>query len=183
MGDVHEELQLSIGHFLGMDMLLQAQTVLLLTLVLPPVPQEQSCQRQNIHHVCESRAIPRGVYHDLETALRRLDAVLLCHHAEVIVTKRKMAKRNVVDTWRHTHPLFFVDTVAIDDMFRAVIGQRRQLDAKAVVTGTQHKLVGSDDGGVHHLPESRHGGRRHGLSIHSKACQLHFCIPFVFVNL
>ena len=37
VGDIHKELELGVGHFLGMDVFLQTQTVLFFTLVLATI--------------------------------------------------------------------------------------------------------------------------------------------------
>ena len=124
MRDVHEELQLRVGQLLGMDMFLQAQTVLLLTGMLATIIEESTDECQQIDSVCKWRAVPRRMDDHTEAALGRADTVLLSHYAEIIVTRAQMTESYLVGTRLHTNPVLVIDAVAIDDMFGIVVGQR-----------------------------------------------------------
>ena len=112
-----------------------------------------------------------------EAALRCRDAVFLSYQAEMIGARLQMAERDFVDTRLHAHPFLFVDAVSVDDMLWIIVGQRRQLYGKGVVTRTEHETVRGDDGSVCHLPETRHGCWCHGLSVDGKSRQLDLRLP------
>ena len=180
MTDVHEEAQFGVGHLLGMDMLLQAQVVLLLAVASLAILQEEHHQYYYIYKVRKRRSVPRCVDDDLETALRGRYAVLLGHHAEAVAARLHVAEGNLVDAWRHAHPVFLVDAVAVDDMLGVVVGQRRQLYGKGVVAAAEYKAVGGDDRGVRYLPDTRHGSAVDGFAIDGKARQFYVRLPGTF---
>ena len=124
MRDVHKELQLGIGHLFSMDMLLQTQIVLFLATVLAAIQPEQVSQCKDVDDVCQWCAIPGSMDDNSETTLWGIDAVLLGHDTETIVTRREMRESNFVDTRLHAHPVLLVDAIFVYDVLWVVVSQR-----------------------------------------------------------
>ena len=111
MADVHEEAQLGLAHLLGVDMSLEAQTVLLSVI---PVGKELPCeetQDECIEEVGPCGTIPWTTDDDGETAFRCLDTVALSLHPETIGARREMGERYLVVTGRQRMPVLTVDTI------------------------------------------------------------------------
>ena len=137
-----------------MDVFLQAQTVLLLFTMLPPVHQEEHCEYYYIYKVCQRCPIPWGMDCHGKMALGCRDTVLLCYYAEIVAAWRQMAEGNFVDPRLHANPFFVIDAIAVGDVFWVIIGQRRELDGKSVVTRAQHETVRGDDCRVGDSPKA-----------------------------
>ena len=120
--DIHEELQLGIGHFLSMDVLLQAQANLFLAVTLVAVAQEEDDECEDVAGIGKGRAIPWCMNDHTEATLWCGDAVLFGNDAEVVVARRKVRESHLVDARLQTYPLLLIDAITIDDMLRIVVG-------------------------------------------------------------
>ena len=120
--DIHEELQLGIGHFLSMDVLLQAQANLFLAVTLVAVAQEEDDECEDVAGIGKGRAVPWCMNDHTEATLWGGDAVLFGNDTEVVVARREVGESHLVDAWLHAYPLLLIDAITIDDMLRIVVG-------------------------------------------------------------
>ena len=120
--DIHEELQLGIGHLLSMDVLLQAQANLFLAVTLVAVAQEEDDECEDVAGIGKGRAVPWCMNDHTEATLWCGDAVLFGNDTEVVVAWREVGESHLVDAWLHAYPPLLIDAITIDDMLRIVVG-------------------------------------------------------------
>ena len=121
MTDVHEEAQFCLAHLLGMDMLLQDESVFLLALTMSHIGIDKQEEYQEIDAFCPESCIPSRVNDDGELLDRSLVIVANGFHLKVISAWRQMGEGYLVDATLYLAPFLVVDAVGIDDLLHIII--------------------------------------------------------------
>ena len=121
MTDVHEEAQFCLAHLLGMDMLLQDESVFLLALTMSHIGIDKQEEYQEIDAFCPESCIPSRVNDDGELLDRSLVIVADGFHLKVISAWRQMGEGYLVDATLYLAPFLVVDAVGIDDLLHIII--------------------------------------------------------------
>ena len=148
VADVHEETETGFTHLLGMDMGLEAQTILLTVTTVEQILPDEEADDQRIEEIGPSRTIPRRMDHDGELAHGGLLLIVLSFHTETVGALRKMREGENVGTWLQADKGLAIDAIEIGDMFGILVGQRGETDSKGVVVITQLEMVAGHDGRI-----------------------------------
>ena len=111
VANVHKETQFGLAHLLGVDMLLQFQSVLFLPAAVGQIVPDGCGQGHQIEGVGPRRAVPRGVDDDGEGTLGGGLAVTLGLHPEAVGARRQVRDGQFVATWLQAGELLAVDTI------------------------------------------------------------------------
>ena len=141
MTDVHEEAQLRLTHLLGVDVLLQAQTVLLAAATLAQILPDAHSKQEGVEAVGPPRAEPRAVDDNSKDTFLGLHAVALGLDAELIDARREVGEGDFVLARLQSHGCLVVNLIDIGDVLRGVVGERRQLNGERVVAVAQVEAV------------------------------------------
>ena len=182
MTDIHEEAQFGLTHLLGMDMGLEAQTVLLTVMAVgEELPGEES-DDEGVEEVGPCRTVPGTTDDDGEVALGCFDATALGLHTETVSAWRQVGEGELVGAGRQGAEGFTVDAVKVNDVLRILIGERGELDRERIVMVAQFEVVTGVDGRFRHPSPTRARGGADRLAVDGESRQMDVCAPLALLD-
>ena len=130
MADIHEEAQFGLAHLLGMDMLLQAQFLLLTGTAVGEVFPDRGSYEKQVDEVSQRAAVPWRMHDDGEGVLGGGDLIALGLDLEHVFAWRQVRERDVVLSGQQPHVGLAVDAVEVGDVLRTVVGERGEADGE-----------------------------------------------------